>query len=101
MIKIDYEKMLKDMGLFETFKKALIENAKLSEKDSELLLKSSINNHANKMNNVLGGFETFFNEQKSKNLNDPEMNDIDKKLDDMIVNIQNNYKQFEKENEIK
>ncbi len=93
--------MLKDMGLFETFKKVLIENAKLSVKDSELLLKASINNHSNKINNVLDGFDRFFTEQQNQQLRDPEMNDIDKKLDEMIVNIQNNYKQFEKENEIK
>jgi hypothetical protein len=50
---------------------------------------------------VLDGFDRFFTEQQNQQLRDPEMNDIDKKLDEMIVNIQNNYKQFEKENEIK
>jgi len=96
MIKIDYEKLLVDIGVYDVLKKTLKEQGNMSEKDADDYIKRSINNHGGKMNNTLGEFDKFYMTQKANTNKDENSVDIDKKLDEMITKIQNNYKLHEK-----
>jgi hypothetical protein len=102
MLTIDYEKLLKDIGLYDSFKKVLKEKGNLNEEKADMFLKASISKHSSTMQSTLNGFENFYHEKRNDIVGDKEHSDnIDRKLDEMINQIQNNYKQFEKENEIK
>jgi len=96
MIKIDYEKLLIDIGVYDALKKSLKEHGGMSDKDADNYIKRSIQNHGGKMNNTLGDFNQFYMSQKANKNKDEDSIEIDKKLDEMILNIQNNYKIFEK-----
>lgn len=97
MIKIDFNKLFNDLGIFDALKKGLKENTKMSEDEINKFISSSVNKHGSKMNGVLEGFDNYFMSKKEEKFTDEEMKNVDKELDEMISKIQNNYKQAEKE----
>lgn len=101
MIQINFEKILEDIGLTKVLKEALKEHTKLNDKQIENFLKERINSHGQKMNGTLTSFENYVEKKNKEKLTDPEMKNIDEELDKMIKETQNNYKIFEKKNEIK
>jgi uncharacterized protein YggL (DUF469 family) len=101
MIQINFEKILEDIGLTKVLKDAIKEHTKLNDKQIDNFIKERINQHGQKMNGTLSSFEKYVEKKKKENLTDPEMKNIDEELDKMIKETQNNYKIFEKKNEIK
>ena len=101
MLKINYEKLLEDLGLTKTLKTILIDKANMKEKDADNFIKASINKHSYNIDNAISNINDFYHAQKNESMKDNNMNDIDQKLDEMINQVKNDYKKFEKENEIK
>jgi hypothetical protein len=101
MLKINYEKMLSDFGLIDAFKKVLKEQTKLTDQEINGFIKSSIDKHSNNINVAMKGINDVYVNKKDSETRDNEFKNIDQQLDEIINQAQNNYKQFEKENEIK
>ena len=101
MIQINFEKILEDIGLTKVLKDALKEHTKLNDKQIEGFIKERINQHGQKMNGTLSSLANNIGQKMKEDMTDPEMKNIDEELDKMIKETQNNYKIFEKKNEIK
>ncbi len=91
MLKIDFEKIFIDLGLYDAFKKILKENTPLSDKQITEFLNYRIHNHGKKAHDFLDQITEL--QQKKKTMNSEEQKDIDSKLDEMIKDFENNYKQ--------
>jgi hypothetical protein len=94
MLNIDFEKIFNDLGIFEALKKVLKENTGLEEKQANEFLKQRIKMHGEKAHEFLNS--SFELQQNKQNLNPSEQQEIDKKLDGMIKDFENNYKQSQK-----
>lgn len=101
MIQINFEKILEDIGLTKVLKEALKENTDLKEEEINNFLQERIIKHGNKMNDTLSLVTNHISEKANEKNKDPNMKNIDEELDKMIKGIHNNYKIFEKKNEIK
>lgn len=101
MIQINFEKILEDIGLTKILKESLKKHTELNDEQIQSFLRDRINQHGGKMNGTLTSFGEFISQKKKEDLLDPEMKNLDSQLDEMIRNVQNNYKIFEKKNEIK
>jgi hypothetical protein len=101
MIQINFEKILEDLGLVKILRESLKKHTKLNDGQIEQFIKDRINQHGQKMNGTLTSFESYFEKKQKEDLLDPEMKNIDEELDKMIKETKNNYKIFEKKNEIK
>lgn len=101
MIQINFEKILEDIGLTKVLKEALKKHTKLNDKQIENFLKERIDNHGKKMNGTLSTFTNQISQKINEDLKDDNMKNLDDELDKMIKETQNNYKIFEKKNELK
>jgi len=101
MIQINFEKILEDIGLTKILKENLKKNTSLKDDQIDNFIKERINQHGGKMNGTLSSFGDYLSKKSKEDLSDPEMKNIDAELDKMIKEVQNNYKIFEKKNEIK